>query len=115
MPVLPLIDFLILIGWTSLMVGFVEKTIYLSTAYRPRLLGLTPLDLLLIAFALLFLALTLAARTWVKLHEPRLLALQRRAEADRLLARVRAAEGQTAAPELGAAPAYAAAPERAPR
>ena len=113
MPVLPLIDFLILVGWTSLLVGFVEKTIYLATAYRPRLLGLTPLDLLLIAFALLLLALTLAARTWVKLHEPRLLALERRAQADKLLARVRAAE--SSGPEREAAPAYASAPERAPR
>ncbi len=113
MPVLPLIDFLILMGWTSLIVGFLEKTIYLATAYRPRLLGLTPLDLLLIAFALLLLALTLAARTWVKLHEPRLVALQRRAEADKLLALVRG--GQAAAAEPGAGAAFASSPERAPR
>jgi hypothetical protein len=113
MPVLPLIDFLILLGWTSLIAGFVEKTIYLATAYRPRLLGLTPLDLLLVAFALLLLALTLAARTWVKLHEPRLLALQRRADADRVLARVRAEEGAGA--ELEGAPAFAASREQARR
>lgn len=74
MPVLPLIDLLILLGWSSLLVGFVLKAVYLTTAYRPTFLGLTPFDLLLGAGVFLVFALSLAARTWVKLNEPRLLA-----------------------------------------
>jgi hypothetical protein len=38
---------------------------------------MTPLDLLLVALAFLGLALTLAARTWVRLNEPELLARRR--------------------------------------
>jgi len=44
MPVLPLIDLMLLSGWTSLFVGFVLKAIHLSTSYRPTILGLTPFE-----------------------------------------------------------------------
>jgi len=78
-PVLPLIDLLILSGWTSLMLGAALKLIALATRYRPDILGLTSLDFAIIAGVAFGFALTLAARTWVKLNEPRLAAAQRRA------------------------------------
>jgi hypothetical protein len=77
--VLPLIDLLILSGWTSLMIGAALKLIAMATRYRPGILGLTSLDFAVIAAVCFGFALTLAARTWVKLNEPRLLAAQRRA------------------------------------
>lgn len=78
MPVLPLIDLLILVGWTSLMTGCLLKVIHLTTHLRPKLLGMGPADLIIAAGVMLLFALTLAARTWVKLNEPRLLAARRR-------------------------------------
>ena len=77
MPVLPLIDLLILMGWTSLLVGFAQKAIWISTHYRPSLFGLSPMDFVTVAGICLIFALALAARTWVKLNEPRLQAVQR--------------------------------------
>ncbi len=77
MPVLPLIDLLILMGWTSLLVGFAQKAIWISTHYRPNLFGLSPMDFVMVAGICLVFALALAARTWVKLNEPRLQAVQR--------------------------------------
>ncbi|MEE2672793.1 MAG: hypothetical protein VX466_03300 [Myxococcota bacterium] len=82
MPVLPIIDLLIFLGWTTLAAGGLLKAIYLATSYRPTLLTLTPVDLLLVALAFLGLALTLAARTWVRLNEPALSA-SRQASATR--------------------------------
>jgi hypothetical protein len=75
--ILPLIDFLILTGSASIGVGFVLKSIALTTTYRPTLLGFSSTDFVLIAGVCLGLALVLAARTWVKLNEPRLLAFER--------------------------------------
>lgn len=77
MSVLPLIDLLIMVGWTSLMGAGLLKAIYLSTMYRPRVAGLGPGDFLVFAGVCLMFALTLAARTWVKYHEPRLMASRR--------------------------------------
>ncbi len=71
-PVLPIIDLLIVLGWTILAAGGVLKAIHLTTSYRPTLAGLAPSDLFLVAFAFLLLSLTLAARTWVRLNEPRI-------------------------------------------
>lgn len=94
MPVLPLIDLLILLGWTTLAAGGLLKAIYLATSYRPTLLSLTPLDLFFVAMAFLGLALTLAARTWVRFNEPHLLAQRRNGRAaDRFVQ-----EGLDAAP-----------------
>jgi hypothetical protein len=76
-PVLPLIDLLILMGWTSLLVGFAQKAIWISTHYRPMLFGFSTMDFVVMAGICLVFALSLAARTWVKLNEPRLLAMQR--------------------------------------
>lgn len=78
MPVLPLIDALILLGWSSLLGGFLLKAIYVTTAYRPTVFGFTPIDFLLIAVVCLLFALTLAARTWVRVNEPQLAARRRK-------------------------------------
>jgi hypothetical protein len=80
MPILPLIDLLILMGWTSLLGAFLLKGIWIATSYRPTVFGLVPFDFLLVAGVCLLFALSLAARTWVKLNEPRLLARRRLAE-----------------------------------
>lgn len=80
MPVLPLIDLMLLSGWTSLFVGFVLKAIHLSTTYRPTIFGLTALDFLLVAVAALLFAIALAARTWVKTQEPAAVAARRQKE-----------------------------------
>ena len=77
MPVLPIIDLLILLGWSALMAGGALKAIHMTTTYRPSIFGLAPSDCLLIAGVLLTFAMTLAARTWVKLNEPTLLARRR--------------------------------------
>lgn len=82
MPILPLIDLLILLGWTSVMVGVAQKAIWMSTVYSPTLLSLTPRDFLLGGAVCLLFALTLAARTWVKLNEARLLGASREEEAE---------------------------------
>jgi hypothetical protein len=80
MPVLPLIDLMLLSGWTALLVGFVLKVVHLTTSYRPAILGLTPIDFLMIAAAAMLFAIALAARTWVKSQEPTAAAIRRRDE-----------------------------------
>ena len=72
MPVLPIIDLLILLGWTALMAGGVLKAVHITTAYRPTIFSLSPFDFVIIAGVFMLFALTLAARTWVKLNEPHL-------------------------------------------
>ena len=79
MPVLPLIDLLILMGSVSLAAGFFLKAIAITTRYQWNILGFSSIDMVIIAGICLAFALTLAARTWVKLNEPRLLAFRRRA------------------------------------
>ena len=73
MPVLPLIDALILAGWSSLFAGFLLKAVYITTSFRPTPFGMSPLDFLFAASVCLLFALALAARTWVKAHEPEIL------------------------------------------
>src|SRR5262245_3920386 len=77
MPILPLIDLFLLLGTGSLFVGFLLKAIALATRLQPTVLGFSSLDFVLLAAICMGLALVLAARTWVKLNEPRLLALHR--------------------------------------
>ena len=79
MPILPLIDLLILAGSLSLVLGFGMKAISITTHYQPTILGFSSIDMVVIAGICLGFALTLAARTWVKLNEPRLMAYRRRA------------------------------------
>ena len=80
MPVLPLIDLLLLSGWTALLVGFVLKVIHMSTTYRPTILTLAPNDFLEMAVAAMLFAIALAARTWVKTQDPGTTAARRRDE-----------------------------------
>jgi hypothetical protein len=80
MPVLPLIDLMILAGWTSLLVGFVLKMVYLTTSYRPTIASLTPIDFLMIAGAAMLFAIALAARTWVASQSPARSAARKREE-----------------------------------
>jgi hypothetical protein len=77
-PVLPLIDLLILTGWTSLGIGAVLKAIAMTTVYRPTLLTLTSIDFVVVTAICFGFALTLAARSWVSLNEPRLIQLNHR-------------------------------------
>jgi type IV secretory pathway TrbD component len=81
MPILPVIDLLILMGWTSLFGAFALKGIYVSTSYRPALFGLGPMDMVIMAGVFLLFALALAARTWVKAHEGQALSSSARAAA----------------------------------
>ena len=70
MPVLPLIDLMLLAGWTSLAIGFVLKSVAVLTHWKPTLLGLSPIDFLFIAIAAFMFAIALAARTWVAGQQP---------------------------------------------
>ena len=78
MTVLPIVDLLILLGTGSVMVGFVLKGVALTTTYNPTFLGFSSLDMLLIALTCFGFALVLAARTWLRLNEPHIQALERR-------------------------------------
>jgi hypothetical protein len=66
MPILPIIDLLILMAWTSLFAAVGVKAIHVATHYRPLIFGLGALDLVIMATVMLIFALALAARTWVK-------------------------------------------------
>ena len=79
MPILPIIDALILLAWTSLFGGFLLKAIWIATSYRPTFFGMHPSDFLFVAGVCLLFALALAARTWVKATEPEILERRRRA------------------------------------
>ena len=101
MPILPLIDLMILMGSLSLVLGFGMKAISITTHYQPSILGFSSIDMVIIAGICLAFALTLAARTWVKLNEPRLSALRRRAseaefrwQAEAIEHEIEAAEGR---------------------
>ena len=69
MPILPIIDLCILLGWTSLLSAFVLKAIYITTHYRPTPIGMGPADLVMSAGIFLIFAIALAARVWVKQQE----------------------------------------------
>jgi hypothetical protein len=78
MTVLPLVDLLILLGTGSLGIGFVLKGVAMTTTYHPTFLGFSSIDMLLIALTCFGFALVLAARTWLRINEPHLQALERR-------------------------------------
>ena len=111
MPILPLIDLLILLGSGSLLVGFLLRAVAAATIYRPTLFGLSSLDFAVITAVCFGLALTLVARTWLKLNEPSLLALQSRLRAEAAHRRVHGAEASqhvdAAEDEAGSVPAAA--------
>lgn len=71
MPVLPLIDALIFVGWSSLMVAFVLKGITISTRYQPTIFELSAIDFLTFSMVCMVFAVALAGRTWVKANEER--------------------------------------------
>jgi ABC-type transport system involved in multi-copper enzyme maturation permease subunit len=68
---------MILIAWTSLIVGMVQKAVWMALSTRATIFGMTPYDFVLVAGVFLLFALALAARVWVKANEPRLLRSQR--------------------------------------
>lgn len=72
MPVLPLIDFFIVLAWGLVVWAFVQKALWLAFASVFTVLGLTPYDFVICAGVCLLFALALAARVWVKAHEPKL-------------------------------------------
>ena len=90
MTVLPIVDLLILLGSGSVLIGFLLKGVALTTTYNPTFLGFSSLDMLLIALTCFGVALGLAARTWLRLNEPHIQALERRLGEEE--ARRRAAE-----------------------
>ena len=92
MPVLPLVDLFILMGTAALGIGFILKAIDISTHFRPTILGFSLLDFLLIAAVCMGFALTLVARTWMKLNEARLVDLRRQLSQQEARRRVRAIE-----------------------
>ncbi len=103
MNVLPIVDLFILLGTGSVAVGFVLKAVAMTTIYNPTFLGFTSTDMALIAGVSFSMALVITARTWLKLNEPHLQALQRRLGEEE--ARRRASEmrnGDLAAGEPGA-------------
>ena len=69
MPVLPVIDLMILVAWTSLIVAGAQKVIGLALASRPQILGMGPFDFVILAGVCLLFALALAARVWVRRSE----------------------------------------------
>jgi hypothetical protein len=75
--ILPLIDLLILAGSGLLVIGFALKAVAVTTVYRPAVLGFSSVDFVLMAGICWVFALTLAARSWVKLHEGSLQRLRR--------------------------------------
>ena len=77
MPILPIIDLLILLAWTSLAAGGALKLANVVFSKFWALLGFAPFDFFLIAGVLLVFALTLIGRTWVKANEPGVLAAKR--------------------------------------
>ena len=80
MPVLPIIDLMLLAGWTSLFIGFILKAVAATTHYRPTILTLSPVDFLLVAIGAFIFAIALAARTWVATEGPAQSAVRRRDE-----------------------------------
>lgn len=76
MPILPLVDLLILSGTGALLIGFVLKAVAVATRYNPAILGFSSIDFVLIAGVCLALALTLVARSWLKLNEPAVMAMR---------------------------------------
>lgn len=79
MPVLPLIDLMILIAWTSLIVAGAQKMLGLALNRSLEILGIGPIDFVILAGTCLLFALALAARVWVRATEPALVRARREA------------------------------------
>lgn len=108
LPVLPLMDMLILAGWSSLAIGFVLKAIAALTRWQPTIFTLSPIDFLFIAVASFLFAIALAARVWVAEQQPAVSAQRRKQET---LDAYAALHSHDAGAEVGVArEGYAAAP-----
>ncbi len=101
MPVLPIIDLLILMGWTSLFAAFTLKAITITTSYLPSLFGMGPMDFTILAGIFLLFSLALSARAWVKAHEARPFDARERAAATLEAYSVVQAESRRAQDALG--------------
>ena len=77
MLILPLIDLMILAGTALLGVGFLLKAYTIVMSQGVAILGFTSLDFVTLAGVCWGFALVLAARSWVRLNEPKLMALRR--------------------------------------
>jgi hypothetical protein len=75
--ILPLIDLLILAGTALLGVGFLLKAYTIVMSQPLSILGFSSTDFVVMTGVCWGFALALAARCWVKLNEPNLLALRR--------------------------------------
>jgi hypothetical protein len=72
MPILPLMDLMIFLAWSSLIVAFIEKGLELALASRAyHLFGMSPFDWTVVSGVSLLFAISLAARAWVKTLEGR--------------------------------------------
>lgn len=98
MPILPLVDLFILMGSASFAIGFLLKAIEVATHYHPSILGFSSSDFALITAVCFAFAMTLVARTWLKLNEPRLLVLQNRLRVEEAQRRARELELANAHP-----------------
>ena len=114
MPILPLVDLFILMGSGAFAIGVVLKVVDIATHYSPTLLGFSAIDFALMTAVCFAFALTLVGRSWLKLNEPRLLALQSRLRAEEAHRRARELElangGAEAAPQSTPAAGTAAVP-----
>lgn len=77
MLILPIIDLLVLSGTGFLVIGFLLKAVTVLTGTNPTILGFSSIDFVLMTGVCWAFALVLAARSWVKLHEPNLESLRR--------------------------------------
>jgi hypothetical protein len=100
-PILPLIDLMILLGSLNLGVSVVIKLIAISTNYNSALFGLGSFDYVVVAIVCFVFALTLAARTWVKLHELQLIIARREAATAQARLRVAGMDGGASEPVAG--------------
>jgi len=77
-PILPFIDALILMAWTTLAIGGVLKVVNTTFGVHWQLLGFAPSDLLVVGLTLLVFSLALIGRTWVKQNDPGVVAERRK-------------------------------------
>jgi membrane protein implicated in regulation of membrane protease activity len=81
-PILPVVDLLIVGAWTLMIIGAFLKAIYISTSYRPTVLGFTPIDFVVVAALALLFAIALIGRTWIKANQQQLAGGRRRVPHD---------------------------------
>ena len=69
MAVLPMVDLLICVSWTTLAAGTLLKVGNVVFAKAWALLGFAPMDLLAISVSMLIFAIALTGRQWLKANE----------------------------------------------